>query len=144
MLFWYFLKVSAFAEGMSLVLTFVLCMKHSVLHTNITKNNLLCVVGSDADCQNYWRGSSMGSTNFDVIVIGAGIEGSASAYHLAKEGQRTLLLEQVRMFCYIWCYSKFCHHHIHIIAVISSFMLQRLILLFAATVLCVCVCVCVE
>ncbi len=29
------------------------------------------------------------------IVIGAGIEGSAAAYHLAKAGHRTLLLEQV-------------------------------------------------
>lgn len=34
---------------------------------------------------------------YDVIVIGAGIEGSATAYHLAKRGQKTLLLEQVEM-----------------------------------------------
>jgi len=32
---------------------------------------------------------------FDVIVVGAGIEGSATAYHLAKQGHSTLLLEQV-------------------------------------------------
>ncbi|KAL8600682.1 hypothetical protein ACOMHN_006748 [Nucella lapillus] len=31
---------------------------------------------------------------YDVIVIGAGVEGSATAYHLAKDGQKTLLLEQ--------------------------------------------------
>lgn len=32
---------------------------------------------------------------YDVIVIGAGIEGSASAYTLSKEGKKVLLLEQV-------------------------------------------------
>lgn len=31
---------------------------------------------------------------YDVIVVGAGIEGSATAYYLAKQGQATLLLEQ--------------------------------------------------
>jgi sarcosine oxidase len=31
---------------------------------------------------------------FDAIVIGAGVMGSAAAYHLAKAGQRTLLLER--------------------------------------------------
>lgn len=31
---------------------------------------------------------------WDVIVIGAGIEGSATAYTLAKDGRRTLVLEQ--------------------------------------------------
>lgn len=29
-----------------------------------------------------------------MIVIGAGVEGSATAFHLAKDGQKTLLLEQ--------------------------------------------------
>lgn len=36
----------------------------------------------------------MSAEVFDAIVIGAGVEGSSSAYHLAKSGQRTLLLEQ--------------------------------------------------
>ncbi|XVF89463.1 hypothetical protein PTKIN_Ptkin19aG0132400 [Pterospermum kingtungense] len=31
---------------------------------------------------------------FDVIVVGAGVMGSSTAYQLAKRGQRTLLLEQ--------------------------------------------------
>ncbi|XP_012939101.1 peroxisomal sarcosine oxidase [Aplysia californica] len=34
------------------------------------------------------------SLNYDVIVIGAGIEGSSSAYSLAKSGQKVLLIEQ--------------------------------------------------
>ena len=34
--------------------------------------------------------------SFDVIVIGAGIEGSATAYNLSKLKKRVLLLEQVR------------------------------------------------
>ena len=32
---------------------------------------------------------------YDVIVVGAGIEGSATAYQLAKKGKDVLLLEQV-------------------------------------------------
>ncbi|KAK1549323.1 hypothetical protein Q3G72_000134 [Acer saccharum] len=35
-----------------------------------------------------------GGEEFDVIVVGAGIMGSSTAYHLAKRGQKTLLLEQ--------------------------------------------------
>ncbi|XP_065937101.1 peroxisomal sarcosine oxidase [Magallana gigas] len=31
---------------------------------------------------------------YDVIVVGAGIEGSSTAYQLAKQGKKTLLLEQ--------------------------------------------------
>ncbi|XP_041349375.1 peroxisomal sarcosine oxidase-like [Gigantopelta aegis] len=31
---------------------------------------------------------------YDAIVVGAGVEGSATAYHLAKQHQRTLLIEQ--------------------------------------------------
>lgn len=33
---------------------------------------------------------------WDVIVVGAGIVGSWTAYHLTQRGQRTLLLDQVR------------------------------------------------
>ena len=36
-----------------------------------------------------------GRNIYDVIVVGAGIEGSATAYSLAKNGKRTLLLDQV-------------------------------------------------
>ena len=32
---------------------------------------------------------------YDVVVIGAGIEGSAAAYYLLKKGLNVLLLEQV-------------------------------------------------
>ena len=40
------------------------------------------------------------ATAYDVVVVGGGVEGSATAYHLAKDGQRTLLLEQVgRLLC---------------------------------------------
>jgi monomeric sarcosine oxidase len=34
---------------------------------------------------------------YDAIVLGAGAMGSAAAYHLAKSGQRVLLLEQFRL-----------------------------------------------
>lgn len=34
------------------------------------------------------------TNTFDAIVIGAGVMGSAAAYHLSKAGKRTLLLEQ--------------------------------------------------
>ncbi|MCS7054724.1 MAG: N-methyl-L-tryptophan oxidase [Thermoflexales bacterium] len=35
--------------------------------------------------------------HFDVIVIGAGVMGSAAAYHLAKDGWRTLLIERFQI-----------------------------------------------
>lgn len=36
----------------------------------------------------------------NVIVIGAGVEGSSTAYHLIKNGvKRVLLLEQVPVTC---------------------------------------------
>ena len=34
---------------------------------------------------------------YDTIVVGAGIEGSATAYYLAKQEQKTLLLELVNL-----------------------------------------------
>ncbi|XP_058853850.1 peroxisomal sarcosine oxidase isoform X4 [Acipenser ruthenus] len=36
----------------------------------------------------------MDANNFDCIVLGAGIQGSYTAYHLAKNKKRTLLVEQ--------------------------------------------------
>lgn len=39
--------------------------------------------------------SKCGMAVYDVVVVGAGIEGSATAYNLAKNGQKTLLVEQV-------------------------------------------------
>ena len=39
----------------------------------------------------------MAAPMYDVIVVGAGVVGSFTAYHLAKQGKRTLLLEQVGM-----------------------------------------------
>jgi len=37
------------------------------------------------------------SQHFDVVVVGAGAMGSATAYHLAKDGRRVLLLEQFQI-----------------------------------------------
>ncbi|XP_067683658.1 peroxisomal sarcosine oxidase-like isoform X2 [Haliotis asinina] len=36
----------------------------------------------------------MSDVVYDVVVVGAGVEGSAAAYYLAKRGKKTLLLEQ--------------------------------------------------
>lgn len=36
----------------------------------------------------------MEDSQFDVIVVGAGVMGSSTAYHAAKRGLKTLLLEQ--------------------------------------------------
>ena len=44
------------------------------------------------------------TTVFDVIVVGAGVEGSATAYQLIKNGaERVLLLEQVKIANNYWC-----------------------------------------
>ncbi|XP_015277374.1 PREDICTED: peroxisomal sarcosine oxidase isoform X1 [Gekko japonicus] len=40
------------------------------------------------------RENSSPSCLYDAVVVGAGIQGSFTAYHLAKRGQKTLLLEQ--------------------------------------------------
>jgi glycine/D-amino acid oxidase-like deaminating enzyme len=36
----------------------------------------------------------MTDDSVDTIIVGGGVMGCAAAYHLAKEGQRVLLLEQ--------------------------------------------------
>ena len=38
---------------------------------------------------------TMDGVTWDVIVVGAGVVGSAAAYQLAKQGFKTLLIEQV-------------------------------------------------
>ena len=44
------------------------------------------------------------STEFDVIVVGAGVEGRATAYQLINNGaKRVLLLEQVYKFHFKQC-----------------------------------------
>ena len=44
----------------------------------------------------------MASSNLsDVIVIGAGVEGSAAAYNIASHGKKVILLEQVHSKLYI-------------------------------------------
>lgn len=41
--------------------------------------------------------SEMSSADvYDCVVVGAGVQGSFTAYELAKGGRRTVLLEQVR------------------------------------------------
>jgi glycine/D-amino acid oxidase-like deaminating enzyme len=37
----------------------------------------------------------LSTLSFDCAVIGAGVIGSATAYHLARLGKRTVLIEQV-------------------------------------------------
>ena len=39
---------------------------------------------------------------YDYIVIGAGINGSWSALHLAKRGHKVLLLEQVNFLAHLF------------------------------------------
>ena len=52
-----------------------------------------------------WRVKMAAPREYDVVVIGAGIEGSATAYSLAKSGQKTLLLEQVSEFVQNRCFT---------------------------------------
>jgi sarcosine oxidase/L-pipecolate oxidase len=40
------------------------------------------------------REMALAGEEFDVIVVGAGIMGSSTAYEVTKRGQKTLLLEQ--------------------------------------------------
>ena len=44
-------------------------------------------------CLRAMEGPSEGP--YDVVVVGAGVEGSSTAYHLARSGSKVLLLEQV-------------------------------------------------
>ena len=46
-------------------------------------------------------------TLYDVIVVGAGVEGSSTAYHIAKSGgKKVLLLEQVNRPEMNLCYTE--------------------------------------
>lgn len=49
--------------------------------------------------------TSVVGIQYDCIVIGAGIEGSATAYHLSKKKKKTLLLEQVKYALYRLTYT---------------------------------------
>ena len=49
---------------------------------------------------------------FDVVVIGAGVVGSSTGYHLAKQGRRVLLLDQVRL-CHAHCSVILSVHRAH-------------------------------
>jgi 4-methylaminobutanoate oxidase (formaldehyde-forming) len=42
------------------------------------------------------RASSTLPTSTDVVVVGGGVVGASTAYHLAKKGIKTLLLERHR------------------------------------------------
>ena len=43
----------------------------------------------------HWSNNSV--KKMDVVVIGAGINGSWTALHLAKQGYKVILLEQVKL-----------------------------------------------
>ncbi len=92
--------------------TFVCCCKpwrrvlHSADHDYITeteelwtnrKKRLMQVRRVCVSEESYERELKleMSSEVYDCIVVGAGIQGSCTAYQLAKNKQRTLLLEQV-------------------------------------------------
>ena len=48
----------------------------------------------------------MKEEEFDYIVIGAGVNGSWTAYHLSKRGFKVLLLDQVNIFLLFSSYRK--------------------------------------
>ena len=48
----------------------------------------------------------MKEEEFDYIVIGAGVNGSWTAYHLSKRGFKVLLLDQVNIFLLFLDYRK--------------------------------------
>ena len=58
--------------------------------------------------QQYEHVNMAESVVYDCIVVGAGIEGSATAYQLAKRKHKTLLLEQVGglVVCYVVPYKS--------------------------------------
>lgn len=47
------------------------------------------------EIENNLQARLQGYKMYDVIVVGAGAMGSATAYALAKRGKKTLLVEQV-------------------------------------------------
>ena len=50
------------------------------------------------------------STDFDYVVVGAGINGSWAAYHLAQKGHKVLLVDRVRFRgkkLNVWLYEAF-------------------------------------
>ena len=53
--------------------------------------------------------AEMAELDFDVVVVGAGVLGSATAYHLIRNGaKRVLLLEQVNCSGLSSCMSVLC------------------------------------
>ena len=48
-----------------------------------------------SDCEQFNMSSKLATKSCDVVVLGAGIVGSATAYSLAKQNVDTVLLEQV-------------------------------------------------
>jgi len=63
----------------------------------------------------------MSSEVYDCIVIGAGIQGSCTAYQLAKNQQKTLLLEQVgySMICRLFMIHSNVYTNVRKVPVLS-------------------------